>query len=102
MEMLISELSLYDFLKDKLKLSDSDAKRYVKELALAEEKLYQNINNRFKEVDYITNNTFNLKMGQLEARVDARMEKGFKDIIIWVVGTMIAISGLAIAIMKLF
>ena len=37
--MLISELTVYDFLKDKIKLSDSDAKRYAKELALAGDKL---------------------------------------------------------------
>ncbi len=37
--MLISELTVYDFLREKIHLSDSDARRYAKELALAEEKL---------------------------------------------------------------
>ncbi len=41
--MLISELTVYDFSKDKIKLSESDAKRYAKELALAEEKLRHDI-----------------------------------------------------------
>ena len=43
--MLISELTVYDFLKEKLNLSDSDAKRYAKELAQAEEKLHKEIEN---------------------------------------------------------
>jgi hypothetical protein len=37
--MLISELTVYDFLKDKIKLSDSDAKRYAMEMALVDHKL---------------------------------------------------------------
>ena len=35
--MLISEITVYDFLKEKIKLSDSDAKRYAKELGYAED-----------------------------------------------------------------
>lgn len=38
--MLISELTVYDFLKDKIKLSDSDAKRYAMEMPYAEERLH--------------------------------------------------------------
>jgi uncharacterized protein YfkK (UPF0435 family) len=36
--MLISELTVYDFLRQKIKLSDSEARQYAKELSLAEEK----------------------------------------------------------------
>ncbi len=36
--MLISEIAVYDFLREKMNLSESDARRYAKELALAEEK----------------------------------------------------------------
>ncbi|MEO6707379.1 MAG: hypothetical protein ABIN04_16180 [Ginsengibacter sp.] len=33
----ISEMEFYDFLKDRIKLSDGDARRYTKELFLSEE-----------------------------------------------------------------
>lgn len=39
-----------------------------------------------------------VKIGQLETKI----EKGFKEVIVWVVGAIIAIGGLGIAIMKLF
>jgi hypothetical protein len=107
--MLISELTVYDFLKEKLKLSDSDAKRYAKELAEAEEKLHKEIENGIydglKKNDYSTKYDLfavkadiDLKIAQLETKI----EKGFKEVIVWVVGAMVAIQGLAIAIMKLF
>ena len=44
--MLISELTVYDFLKDKIKLSDSDAKRYAKEMALVGEKVDPKLKNK--------------------------------------------------------
>lgn len=96
--MLISELTVYDFLKDKIKLSDSDAKRYAKEMALAEEKLrYEvksDINDEIKKGDYATKRDIK--------DLEIRIEKGFKEVIIWVIGFMIAIVGLAVAIIKLF
>lgn len=33
----ISEMEFYDFLKDRIKLSDSEARHYTKELFLSEE-----------------------------------------------------------------
>ncbi len=57
--MLISELTVYDFLKEKINLSDSDARRYAKELALAEEKLRSEMRTSITEElakgDYATN-----------------------------------------------
>lgn len=96
--MLISELTVYDFLKDKIKLSDSDAKRYARELSLAEEKLESKIDDRFRESDYVTKSYLDTRISQLETRI----EKGFKEIIIWVISFMIAIAGIAVAIIKLF
>jgi uncharacterized membrane protein len=96
--MLISELTVYDFLKDKIKLSDSDAKRYAKEMSLAEEKLRNevksNINDEIKKGDYATK----ADIKDLEIRI----EKGFKEVIIWVIGFMVGIVGIAVAIIKLF
>ncbi|MEO6188248.1 MAG: hypothetical protein ABIO82_00860 [Ginsengibacter sp.] len=96
--MLISELTVYDFLKDKIKLSDSDAKRYAKEMALAEEKLRHefksDIHNEINKGDYATKKDIK--------ELEIRIEKGFKEVIIWVVGAMIGIGGLTIAIVKLF
>ncbi len=34
--------------------------------------------------------------------LETKIEKGFKEVIIWVVGAMVAIGGLSIAIIKLF
>jgi hypothetical protein len=96
--MLISELTVDDFLKDKIKLSDSDAKRYAKEMAAVGEKLDSEINLRFKESDYVTKLYLDTRISQLETRI----EKGFKEIIIWVIGFMVGIVGIAVAIIKLF
>lgn len=109
LRMLISELTVYDFLKDKIKLSESDARRYAKELALAEEKLRGDIKVTVSEEmtkgDYATKKDIKDLEVKLEvkiAQLEAKIEKGFKEIIIWVVSTMVAIGGLTIAIIKLF
>lgn len=34
--------------------------------------------------------------------LEVKIEKGFKEVIVWVVGAIIAIGGLGIAIIKLF
>lgn len=34
--------------------------------------------------------------------LEVKIEKGFKEVIIWVVGAMVAIGGLSIAVIKLF
>jgi len=96
--MLISELTVYDFLKDKIKLSDSDAKRYAKEMSLSEEKLRNEVradtNDEIKKGDYTTRKDIK--------ELEIRIEKGFKEVIIWVLGFMIGITGIALAIIKLF
>ena len=103
--MLISELSVYDFLREKINLSESDARRYARELALAEEKLRGEIkvsvSEEMNKGDYSTKKDIKdleIKIAQL----DTKIEKGFKEIIVWVVGAMVAIGGLTIAVIKLF
>lgn len=107
--MLISELTVYDFLKEKLNLSDSDAKRYAKELALAEEKLHKEIGNgiyeELKRNEYATKHDLFAVKADLELKIsqlEIKIEKGFKEVIVWVVGSMVAIGGLMTAIIKLF
>lgn len=110
--MLISELTIYDFFREKIKLSDNEARQYAKELALAEEKLRAdikvNINEEFGRGDYATKKDIKeleIKFSQVETKIsqlETKIEKGFKDVIVWVVGTMVAIGGLSIAIIKLF
>ncbi len=34
--------------------------------------------------------------------LEVKIEKGFKEVIVWVVGAMVAIGGLSIAVIKLF
>jgi len=96
--MLISELTVYDFLREKIKLSDSDARRYAKELALAEEKLRLevkfNIGEEINKGDYATKKDIK--------ELEVKIEKGFKEVIIWLVSAVVAIGGLTIAIIKLF
>lgn len=96
--MLISELTVYDFLKDKIKLSDSDAKRYAKEMSLAEERLRNevkfNINDEIKKGDYATKKDIK--------DLEIRIEKGFKEVIVWVIAFLTGIIGIAVAIIKLF
>ncbi len=95
--MLISELTVYDFLREKINLSDSDARRYAKELALLEEKyraeLKLSINEEIRNGDYATKKDIR--------ELEVKIEKGFKEVIVWVVGAMVAIGGLSIAIIKL-
>ncbi|MDQ6843589.1 MAG: hypothetical protein M3Z92_04420 [Bacteroidota bacterium] len=85
-------------MKDKIKLSDSDAKRYAKELAYAEEQLRKDlkitIDEEMKRGDFATKKDIK--------DLEIKIEKGFKEVIIWVVGAMVAIGGLSIAIIKLF
>ena len=76
-----------------------------KELAFAEEKLRNDIKATVTEevnkVDYATKKDIKdleIKITQL----DTKIEKGFKEIIIWVVSAMVVIGGLTIGIIKLF
>ncbi len=96
--MLIFELSVYDFLREKINLSESDARRYAKELALAEEKLRSemeaSITEELARDDYATKKDIK--------ELEVKIEKGFKEVIVWVVGAIVAIGGLSIAIIKLF
>lgn len=95
---MISEITVYDFLKDKIKLSDSDAKRYAKEMSLAEEKLHDkikfDINNEISKGDFATKKDIK--------DLEIRIEKGFKEVIVWVITFMTAIIGIAVAIIKIF
>ena len=48
-----------------------------------------------------------LKKGDFATKKDIKeleikFEKGFKEVIVWVVGAMVAIGGLTIAVIKLF
>jgi len=96
--MLISELTVYDFLREKIKLSDSDARRYAKEIALAEEKLRSemkaSITEEMVKGDYATKKDIK--------ELEVKIEKGFKEVIVWVVGAIVTIGGSGIAIIKLF
>lgn len=96
--MLISELTVYDFLREKINLSDGDARRYAKELVLSEEKLRNDIKTSVTEElvrgDYATKKDIK--------ELEVKIEKGFKEVIVWVVGAIVAIGGLSIAIIKLF
>ena len=96
--MLISEITVYDFLKDKIKLPDSEARHFAKEIALVGEKVDADINLKLKEGDYVTKLYLDTRISQLETRI----EKGFKEVIIWVIGFMIGIVGIAVAVIKLF
>lgn len=96
--MLISELTVYDFLKEKIKLSDGDARRYAKELAYAEDQLRKDV--KFNVEEEVKKGDFATKKDIKDLEI--RIEKGFKEVIIWVVGAMVAIGGLSIAIIKLF
>lgn len=96
--MPISELTVYDFLKDKIKFSDDDAKRYAKEMSLAEEGLRKeikfDISDEIKRGDYATKKDIK--------DLEIRIEKGFKEVIIWVIAFLTGIIGIAVAIIKLF
>ena len=96
--MFISEISVYEFLKEKINLSDSDAKKYAKELALAEDKLHRNLKDDIAQ---------EIKSGDFATKKDVKdleikIKKGFRETIIWVISFMIAIAGVAVAIIKIF
>lgn len=103
--MLISEISVYDFLREEIKLSESDARRYAKELALAEEKFRSEIKfaigEEINKGDCATKK--DIKDVEIKiTRIETKIEKGFKEVIIWIVSAMVAIGGMGIAILKLF
>ncbi len=125
--MLISEISVYEFLKEKVNLSDSEAKKYAKELAYAEERLHteisETISQEMKNGDFATRKDIkdlelSIKDLELSTKNDiknleastkndiknlkVRMEKGFKETIVWVIGFLTAIIGLAVALIKFF
>lgn len=96
--MLISEITIYEFLRDKVKLSENDAKKYAKEMAQAEEKLHREIEDGI---------AYQIKNGDFATKKDIkdleiRIEKGFREVIVWVIASLTAIIGLALAIIKLF
>lgn len=95
---LFQKLMYMSFLRDKVKLPDNEAKHYAKEFIIAEEKLHNEIKNGISS---------QLENKQVATKTDietlrTEMQKGFKETIIWVVGFMIAISSIALAIIKLF
>lgn len=107
--MLISELTVYDFLREKINLSESDARRYAKELAFAEEKLRADIKVTISEEmtkgDYATKKDIKDLEAKLEVKIvqlETKIEKGFKDILIWVVSAMVVIAGLTVAVLRFF
>ena len=65
---------------------------------LVGEKIYTEINLKLKEVDYVTKTYLDARISQLETRI----EKGFKEINIWLISFMVGIAGIAVAIIKLF
>lgn len=70
----------------------------MRELALAEEKLRADlrmtINEEIQRGDFATKKDIK--------ELEVKIEKGFKEVIIWVVGAMVAIGGLSIAIINFF
>ncbi len=68
------EITVYDFLKDK------------------------RVNTKFSQFDYLTKS--DLMTTKLE--LVARIEKGNKEIVIWVIAFLTGIIGIAVAIIKLF
>ncbi len=112
--MLISELTVYDFFKEKMKMPDAEAKKYAKEMSLAEEKLHAEIkievNNAFEKKKNILASKADIlslkdeispiKLEISNVRID--IEKGFRDNQKWIVGLLLAAIGLAVTIIKLF
>lgn len=76
--MLISEITFYEFLKDQIKLSDSDARRYTKELFLSEEiKRKQERKIKEESASPIFDDSFDHLM--------ISMKKGSKQVIIFLI-----------------
>jgi hypothetical protein len=105
--MLISELTVYDFLKEKIKLPDADAKRYAKEMAAAEEKLHKGIDDKvvnafMKEKDILATKDNITELKESILKLETKMEAGFKDNLKWIVGILLGAISLAVAIIKAF
>ena len=71
---------------------------YAKEISLTEEKLHQEIKSTISSE--IARGDYATKKDTKDLEI--RIEKGFKEVIIWVIGFMIGIAGIAVAIIKLF
>lgn len=94
--MYISDLTLYLFLREKLKFSDNIARQYVKELVLKEGELTAvKIGNTVEETTQVDHKG----KSQFED-MQARIEKGFTQLIIVIISLMVAFAGIAVAIAK--
>jgi len=83
--MVVSEITLYNVLKSKL--GELEAQTVV-------EGIKQEVRNEFEN----RKDTLSTKEDILNLRID--MEKGFRDNLKWTVGTIIACTGILLAILK--
>ena len=84
--MIVSEIKLYELLK--AKIGEKEAEAFVQILETK-------VDGKFEEAKQ----TLVIKEDLLKLQVE--IEKRFNQLIIWVVGTGIAVAGLVLAIVKL-
>lgn len=89
--MLISELTVYDFLKEKIKLSDSNAKRYTKELF--SEKISR------KKADEVETENLYLAKDSFEQLL-INVKKGFNQLTIFLIWIMFWFTAIAVLLFK--
>ena len=92
MDIAISQITIFEFLQQKFKLSEQDAKQVTREIVDYEQKVHAAIK------DTITRK-FDESKEVLATKKDLAESKS--DIIKWTVGTIIACSGLIMAFMTI-
>ena len=91
--MLISELTVYDFLKDQIKLSDSDARRYTRELFLSEER------SRKKQKNEIKQENLSLTKDSFDQLINS-IKKEFRQVTTFLIWIMFYVAALAVVLIK--
>ena len=84
--MIVSEIKLYELLKAKLGEKEAEAFVHI---------LEQKVDDKFEDAKQMLVGKEDLLKLQIE------IEKRFNQLILWVVGTGLAVAGLVLAILKL-
>ena len=91
--MLISEITVYDFLKEQIKLSDSDARRYTRELFLSEER------SRKKQKNEIKQENLSLTKDSFDQLINS-IKKEFRQVTTFLIWIMFYVAALAVVLIK--
>jgi len=109
--MIVSEIKLFEFLVNELKLPESKAKQYVSEIKAAEEKLQaevrEGISRKFEEIKGMLSTKSDISDVRLEMeKMRTEMKETKAELIKWMfifwIGTVGVLSGIMFAMLNAY